>query len=411
VPSKKFDVLISGAGPAGAATALSLGNSGLRVALLDKAIFPRDKICGDALSVDVINQLEKLSPSLCSVFDKLSAKTDSHGVRIVAPGGLHIDIPFLIGGKEKAGYVCTRQSFDSLLMDEIIKLKRINVIQDCQVHDVIINSDEIVAVTSNGDFSAKILVGADGAQSVVRKKFITNKIDRRHYSAGLRVYYENVQDFQEGNYIELYFFREILPGYLWIFPLPEGRANVGLGMLSSVVSARKLNLQHVLSSLLASHPLLRPRFQNATPIESIKGFGLPLGSKENRISGDRFVLAGDAASLIDPFTGEGIGNAIRSGRVAADHILNCFQMGTYSATFNAAYDKEINTRMRKEFLISRSLQRLCRYPWLFNTVVRKANQNAFIHKALVDALAYPDKKKWLTKPSFYYHLLFKPTRS
>ena len=166
-----------------------------------------------------------------------------------------------------------------------------------------------------------MIIGADGAHSVVAKYLGTTTIERKHHSAGLRVYYENITSFHPDRYIELYFFNEILPGYLWIFPLPDNKANVGIGMLSDTITKKKINLRETLEKLMRTHPALKERFQYARPLETVKGFGLPLGSKQRKISGDRILLAGDAASLIDPFSGEGIGNAIRSGRVAAEHVL------------------------------------------------------------------------------------------
>ena len=92
---KKFDVVIAGAGPAGSACAIKLGESGLKVALLDKATFPRDKTCGDALSVDVINQLAMLSDKLPKQFSAMENKIPSYGVKIFSPDHNHIDIPFI----------------------------------------------------------------------------------------------------------------------------------------------------------------------------------------------------------------------------------------------------------------------------------------------------------------------------
>jgi menaquinone-9 beta-reductase len=132
-----------------------------------------------------------------------------------------------------------------------------------------------------------------------------------------------------------------------------------------------------------------------------------LGSKLRNISGERFLLTGDAASLIDPFSGEGIGNAIRSGRVAAEHILTCFDQQNFSAEYNLAYDKEIYRRMWKELKVSHSLQKLCRYPWLFNFVVKKGNQSKYLKQFLVEALANVEIKRLLTRPAFYYRMLFK----
>ena len=399
-------MIIAGAGPAGCSTALSLRNAGLSVALLDKAIFPRDKICGDALSVDVINQLPKLSETLRLSFQSVEDKVASHGVRIFSPDSRSIDIPFIHNENHQPGYICKRKTFDDVLVKEVKKVHSLTVIENCEVMDACVSQEEARVITSTGTYIGKLIIGAEGAQSVIAKKLMPRKIDRNHYSAGLRVYYGNVKGFHSDHYIELYFLKDILPGYLWIFPLPGGQANVGIGMLSSEVASKKVNLQQTLQQLITSHPLLQERFRDAVPLETVKGFGLPLGSVKKKISGNRFLLTGDSASLIDPFTGEGIGNAIRSGRIAGKHAMDCFQSNQFSDAFNIAYDKRIYASMQPEFLVSSTLQKLCRYPMLFNTIVKKANRSELIHKALIDALANVEDKKWLLKPSFYYHLLF-----
>jgi geranylgeranyl reductase family protein len=404
---RTFDVLIVGSGPAGAACAMALGRSGLSIAILDKAVFPRDKICGDALSVDVVNQLSLLPGDLSSRFDGLDSKVSSYGVRIFAPNHQYIDLPFIHKGEEKCGYLCPRFDFDQLMVEELKQFDNVKTFEDCLVEKVEKTETEGLVHTTQGTFSAKIIAGADGAQSVVARQLGSFKPDRQHFSAGLRIYYEGITSFQESHFIELHFFRDVLPGYLWIFPLANNRANVGIGMLSSVVSKKKINLKTILKTLIENNPHLNERFRNARPLEVAKGYGLPLGSRKRKISGERFLLLGDAASLIDPFTGEGIGNAIRSGRVAADHIMEAFRLDNFSASFNSGYDREIYKRMWPELKMSRALQNLCRYPRLFNAIVRKANNSRHIHELLVGALAQSEKKRTLLKPSFYYDLLFR----
>ncbi len=399
-------MLIIGAGPAGTSCAIELAQSGLSVAILDKASFPRDKTCGDALSVDVINQLSLLSHELAVTFDTFSSKFSSFGVKIVSPDLHEINIPFIHKGKEKCGYTCSRFDFDNLLVQYIKQFDNVNLIENCSVDKIELEADIVKAHSNLGIFSAPLIVGADGAHSVVAKQLGDFKLDKKHYSAGLRVYYEGVTNFHHHQYIELYFFKDILPGYLWVFPLPENKANVGIGMLSSEISVKKINLKETLQRLLSEHPELKLRFENAKPLESIKGYGLPLGSKKRKISGERFLLTGDAASLIDPFTGEGIGNAMRSGRVAAKHIIKCFDQNNFSSSFNRQFDEEIYRRMWRELKISRTLQQLCRYPWLFNFVVNKASQSKPIHQLLVDALAHVDKKESLLHPAFYFRIFF-----
>ncbi|GAC1378778.1 MAG: geranylgeranyl reductase family protein [Ginsengibacter sp.] len=402
-----FDVIIVGGGPSGAACAIKLSNTGLKVGLIEKSIFPRDKTCGDALSTDVINQLPMLSEKLAVSFNDIAEKVPSYGVKIFSPDMNFIDIPFIYKGKKSNGYICKRIHFDNFLFQFVKENTNVQVFEGYNVQEVIETETGVKIKTDKGDFESKIILGADGAHSVVSRNLSNLKVEKDHYSAGLRVYYENVSSFHEDNFIELYFFNELLPGYLWVFPLANNQANIGLGMLSSEVSKSKINLKETLNTLLTSHPALKERFANAKPIETVKGYGLPLGSKKREISGNRYLLSGDAASMIDPFSGEGIGNAIRCGRVAADHILNCFMANNYTASFNKAYDKEIYRRMWGELKVSRTLQRLLKYPWLYNLIVRKANKNKYLQQFLVEALASVDtKRKMFTRPWFYLRVLF-----
>lgn len=401
------DVLIIGAGPAGSSTAIELSKAGLSVILAEKSTFPRDKTCGDAISVDVINQLEKLSPDLLSRFAALKEKTPSKGVRIVAPNGCGIDIPFVSDSVQKQGYVCRRKDFDKLLLDEARSGRGVSVMENCEVNDLRVENNGVVAESIQGSIRAQLVVGADGAHSIVKRKLASSRINPRYHSGGVRIYHQNVSGFNEGNFIELYFFRDILPGYVWVFPLPDGQANTGIGMLTSVISSRNANLVRTLRGKLSTHPLLAGRFSNAGPMESPRGHGLPLGGAEGRISGDRFLLTGDAASMIDPFSGEGISNAIRSGRFAARQIITSFAKKDFSSVGLSNYDRTLNSALRNEFRTSRSMLRLAQFPWILNTIANKAHRNAQLHQTLIDALAQPDQKRWLVSPSFYANLLFR----
>ncbi len=390
---KQFDVVIVGAGPSGTACAIRLGNSGLNVALLDKATFPRDKTCGDALSVDVINQLKILSDKLAEDFVLLENKIPSYGVKIFSPDHQYVDIPFVHKNVKSCGFISPRLDFDNFLFQHVKEYPNISIFENCAVDKITQQASKNIIHTKSGTFECDIAIGADGAHSVISRNVGDIKVDKKHHSAGLRIYYEGVTCFHEEGFIELHFFKEILPGYLWIFPLADNKANVGIGMLSSVVAKQKVDLKKVLQKLITTHPNLKERFKNAKPLETIKGYGLPLGSKKRNISGERFLLTGDAAALIDPFSGEGIANAIRSGRVAADHTIQCFEQNDFSAAFNKAYDKEIYRRMWNEFKISKNLQRIINYPRLFNFVLKRVNNSKRLQGFLIEALANVEQKK------------------
>jgi flavin-dependent dehydrogenase len=231
--------------------------------------------------------------------------------------------------------------------------------------------------------------------------------DRDHYCAGLRQYYEGIDELHTSNCIELHFYEELLPGYFWIFALPDGRANVGIGMLSSEISRQRINLRDKFREIIAHHPHVKDRFTHARPLEPARGFGLPIGSRKVSCSGERFLLLGDAACLIDPFTGEGIGNAIRSGRIAAKHIQEAFAQQKFDKSFNTAYDQEIYRRMWTELHLSRKLQKLLKFPGLFNFVVNKAGKNDSFRMLLTSMLSNIDLRQELKKPSFYTRLIFR----
>ena len=114
---------------------------------------------------------------------------------------------------------------------------------------------------------------ADGAHSIVNKKLGNIKVEKKHYSAGLRAYYQGITGFQEDNFIELHFIKSLLPGYFWIFPLPGGMANVGLGMLSEDISKSRVNLKKEFARIINEDENIAPRFSKATQVDKLRGFG------------------------------------------------------------------------------------------------------------------------------------------
>ena len=402
--SNSYDVVILGCGPAGASAALALKNSKLKICIVDKSSFPRDKICGDALSIDVVNQLPSLSKTLTEKFVKLCEKTPSKGVRIIAPSNKHIDIPLYYKGEAREGYICKRYDFDNLLYEEVLA-SGVEFIQDEFLSFKRVYNLSVIEFKKQ-TLSCKLVFVADGANSAFKTFLNINKIDRKHHSAGLRQYFSNLNNFNQGNFIELYFLKNILPGYIWIFPLPNNEANVGIGILSKTIESKRLNLKEILKNELSCNPLFVKRFANAIPKETPKGYGLPLGNTKRNISGDGYLLLGDAAGLIDPFSGEGIGNAIRSGRIAAEFVIKN-PSNNYNKEACLAYDNEIFKRMGAEFEMSRVLQNLSKKPALFNWVVKKANSSSYINQQVIKALADNNAKQIFKKPKFYLELLFK----
>lgn len=400
--AKELDVIIIGAGPAGCACALMLADSGLKVAVIDKDKSPKEKICGDGLSKDVINQIEMFPPIVKSSFEKISNKLFSSGIRFYSPDNNCLEISFEQENKSVSGYVCERRAFDEMLVSCVKTFPNIELHEGCKVLNIETRANEVSVFTESNVFTAKIIVGADGANSLVAKKLASIEKDKSSQCIGIRGYFENVNGFHSGNYIELHFYKEILPGYIWLFPMADNKANVGIGMMADDISKQKINLNNLLEEFINKHPNIAPRFSNAKQIGKFEAWRIPLGTKKRKISGERFLLAGDAAYIVDAFTGEGIGNALRSGRVAADHIKECFEKNRFDKDFNQTYDKEIYRRIWKELKMSYSVQKLFKYPKFINYAVKKANRNEHFKKLIADAMTNEGIKKSLIRPYSFY---------
>ena len=407
------DVTIVGAGPGGATTSLFLSKEKISHLVLDKKRFPRDKICGDALGGLVASILKKINPQFETELNQDKGKfLPCHGLQVIAPNGKFIDIPYNSGANKKGFSPCftsKRIDFDNYLVNKFDS-RYSTFLSGAEIDKLEYKNGNIeVTALQNGQpiiIKSKIIIGADGERSIVAKHLALHTKDKNHFCGGLRAYYKNVDGLHQQNFIELHFYKKLLPGYFWIFPLPNGYANVGLAALSSAISRKKMNLKKLMQEIISEHPLVNHRFRNAECVDNMKGWGLPLGSERKNISGKNFLLVGDAASLIDPFSGEGVGNAMFSGMIAASHVKKRLEENKFDGQTMMQYDTEIYNRLGKELKISRAMQRLANYPWLMNFIANKASRNEELRLVLSSMLSNSDERKKLKNPFFYLRTLF-----
>lgn len=406
------NVCIIGAGPGGTATALKLDQLGIPSILIDKATFPRDKICGDALSGKVITILNRIDPDMVNRFIDQQKAIDVWGIKFVAPNQKEMNLSFWSENSDRKqevpGYVAKRIDFDYFLINEVKNRKSIQLYEGVKMdHFEKVDGGYLVSDTSkNLVIKTKLLIDCSGAHSSFARKIGGIEKEPRHYAGSVRAYYENVTGFTNGNLIELHFVKDFLPGYFWIFPLPNGMANVGVGMLTSEISKRKVNLKEQMLSIIEDHPKFKERFKNAKIAGGLKGFGLPLGSKKRVLSGDHYMLVGDAASLIDPMTGEGIGNAIYSGAIAAEQAQKCLEENDFTKKRLTAYDQRVYRVMGKELEISSFFQKTLFYPSLFNFIASRTSRNKHLQEILSCAFMDIDLRARLTNPFFWMKLIF-----
>lgn len=241
------------------------------------------------------------------------------------------------------------------------------------------------------------------ANSVVARKTGCFKLEPAHYCSALRAYYSGITGLK-GN-IEIHFLPECMPGYFWIFPLSGTEANVGVGMLLSDITRRKLNLNRVLEQCLMNSKFAA-RFEGAKLDGPVVGWSLPLASAKRKCAGNGFVLLGDAASLIDPFSGEGIGNGMKSAKILADVLGEKIARGEIAESDCLLYEQKLWEEIGNDVQSSYNMQKLGANAWLLDFIIGKAKKSQWLRDELAGMLANKEAKKKTTDPLFYLRMLF-----
>lgn len=325
-----WDVVVVGAGPAGAAAALAVrrADPDARVLLLDAAAFPRDKVCGDGIAPEAFDVLAGLGVAV----DALVAGTEPiDRLRLISPGGV-------IAARRLArpARVVPRLLFDARLVREAVAAGA--VLQQRRVRTVDVDPDGALI---DGVLRAGVVIGADGAESVVRRECGARRPARGTVAIALRGYVP-VDDWPAGEQL-LAMTRAHWPAYAWAFPVGDGTANVGYGELIRSNPPSRAQLTQRLHTLL-------PSVLESTPL---RGHRLPLTPGRPALARGRVLLAGDAASLINPLTGEGIYYAVLSGALAGAAAVG----DSPAATYGAAMRRALGRHLRHTDLLARLVRR------------------------------------------------------
>ncbi|MBI5749580.1 MAG: geranylgeranyl reductase family protein [Nitrospinae bacterium] len=329
-----YDVIVIGGGPAGSTAARGCAERGFKTLLIDKELFPRYKPCGGALSFRTINSLGFEIP-------QGMIEAECKGVNVYYKGEM--------SSYEKEGRVAvmvSREKFDNLLF-EMAKERGCMTLTGERVVSVDRGGEYIKVNTEKGAYSARFVVGADGANSVV-SKFI-NGNGKEFLSAMAFVSKIEVHETLFEKEFLSFYFGNVYGGYGWVFP--HGRyLSAGIWGLDWLDSKPVDSMKRFLSS-------------NNFSTDNIRGHKMPLWDRRRKICSERVLLAGDAGGFVDSFSGEGISNAILSGRIAAESIADSLENGE-SAGDN--YKKRCNSLFVNNLKYSMSFTRLIfRFPEFF----------------------------------------------
>ncbi len=369
------EVCIVGAGPAGATLSHFLSKQKITHILLDKAEFPRDKICGDGITVDVLNVLKRISPDLLAEFASQTEMLPSHGFCFHSANGKELRYDFEQDDFPYAPFYTSRR----LHLDDFL-VQRLNsdychFMPNTEVKNLVKTNNEVSIMGRNGvgdvEIKAKMVIGAEGEKPVVTRHLgIEAFREKEHLIGGIRLYYKNVQGFNKGNHLEFFFDKKLLPGYFWAFPLSENEANVGLGMVSTAISAKKVNLKKMFEEMITTHSKIKEMFAEAEALEKPRGWGLPIITPKRVIAGDRYALVGDAAGMIEPFTGKGIGPGMMSARICSEHITEALSQKKYNLR---PYQEHMYRYYKSEIKTGYTLQKTLKYPMALNAVIGLSN--------------------------------------
>jgi len=368
---ERFDVLVVGAGPSGAAAAHWLAARGRRVVVVERKHFPRDKTCGDGLTPRAVRQLHDmgLGERLADFqrFDGL--RSIGHGITLELAWPEHPDFP-------PYGYVVRRAELDEMVAEQAVKAGA-TLWQGAEALAPVVEGGLLAGATvrrketgATETVRARYVVVADGANSRFGRALGTAR--DRSFPLGMAIRGYFTSEFHDEPWIESHLDihdrnGQHLPGYGWIFPVGDGTVNVGVGLLSTFSGWKNVNTSHLMEAFCETAPE-RWGISPATATCAPTGGRLPTGGSVTPRVGPNFVVTGDAAGFVNPFNGEGISIAYETGRLAADAVDLALATGDGLAL--QTYDERLEEVYGLYFKVARTFVRAIGNPAVMRELTR-----------------------------------------
>lgn len=367
---ESYDLVIIGAGPAGAATAITAARAGASVMVFDRAPYGRDKVCGDGLTPRAVAALNELDINL----------DDAH----------HIDGLRMIAGKQVRellwpetsrfpghGAVWPRRRLDAALVDAAAEAGA-KVVWETEALPLI-EDGRVVGVTAGEKrVEAEMVVVATGAPGQVARMLGAERVADEPFGLAIRTYAESPR--HADRYLEACLtLRDSegtpVPGYGWMFPAGDGTVNIGVGALSTMKNFKQLNLNTLLESYRG---LVQDDWELGPNLERPRAWRLPMSTQKRH--GPGWVAIGDAAGLVNPMNGEGIDYGLESGMLAAELFV------ADPATAADRYDQQVGERFDAFLRTGRRFSFLIGHPWILRSGLRLAVGTQAIAKITLDVM-------------------------
>ena len=344
MPNGPYDAIVVGGGPGGSAAAILLARQGFHVLLLEKGVFPRDKVCGDLISPRSLRVVEQLG---CGPAVSAAAQNQLEG-GLLYVNGERLASARIPGrdGLPAYGYAIPRLVFDEIVFRHA-QAGGVKTREGCAVDGVRFDEDGVTVVAERNRrtvrYRGRLVIGADGAHSTVARSLGMEQRDSKEIIVALRAYYDGVGG--DPAQVDLFFDEQFFPGYGWIFHLGRGRANVGLGMVRAVYQRYGINLRERFDHWVAADPHAHDRLGRARLDGRIVGWPLHTFRRNGGNYAERALLVGDAGSFVDPINGEGIHTALETATIAACVAAEALLAGDFSARFLSRYEQRWRAKL------------------------------------------------------------------
>jgi geranylgeranyl reductase family protein len=378
--TRATDVLVIGAGPAGASAAHACATAGLDVTVVDRSPFPRDKVCGDALIPDALRALRVMGLGEAVAGQAYPVRE----LRLFPPEGPAVRL---------AGeFQCVpRVTLDQLLIDAAVDAGA-TFLPGVQAHGPLVE-DGVVCGARVRDgarevpMRARYTLLATGADPAMLGAFGVGDLVRAN-AVAVRSYLAVDADVaKEVDYLTISYDAQICPGYGWIFPGPGGIFNVGVGWFLGTAQRGADGLRALLDTFLRSFPLARRLLVTARLRPSVRGAQIRTSLRGARFGRPGLLVVGEAAGSTYAATGEGIGKAMEIGRLGAELVGEHLRANRSPDTLSGRYEQEVRRRYARRFAAYEIAQRWSSRPWLVNLLARRANRGAFVRRQLEELIA------------------------
>jgi len=360
------EVAIVGAGPAGSTAAHRLASAGVQVTLLERATFPRDKACGDGVSAHALAALDRTG-----LGEWASRFAAPKVLRLTSPGGQVLDVQPESDGGQCYGRVIPRRLLDARLAQAAAEAGAC-LLEGTRVRRVESSDGRPLHIVADGlTLDAQIVILADGSNASVTRR--VGLVKRPPELVAIRKYLAG--DAGPTERLEIHFEPWIVPGYTWLFPMDDGHLNVGTGTFTRRVHEDGIVLRDILDRFTSDPKATGKRLVQAEPVGPVQGHPLRTRLEDTRTHAERVLVAGDAAGLVSPLSGEGIARAMESGEMAAAHALRALAAGDFSAQTLALYSRALVARYSADQRAARVLRLALNAPRLFNRIFRKLQRD------------------------------------